>query len=73
VIDTTNHDQLTHIPGGEGKDKTGKEPMGSIFGFAGKDDQTENEVHGKGKGRRKGQNIHPLTLIQNLRNGGIWE
>jgi hypothetical protein len=47
--------------------------MGSIFGFAGKDDQTENEVHGKGKGRRKGQNIHPLTLIQNLRNGGIWE
>jgi hypothetical protein len=65
VIDTTNHDQFTHIPSGKGKDKTGEKPMGGIFGFAGKDNQTKNEVHGKGKGRGKGQNIHPFTLIQN--------
>ena len=72
-IDAADHDQLTHIPSGEGKDKTGKEPMSNIFRFAGEDDQTEGEVHRKGKGCGEGQNVHPFTFVGNaLRIAPAW-
>jgi hypothetical protein len=53
-IDAADHDQFTHIPSSEREDKTGEELMGDVFRFAGKDDQTEDEIHGKGKGCGKG-------------------
>jgi hypothetical protein len=57
-IDTADHDQLTHIPSGERKNETGEELMSDVFRFAGKDDQTEDEIHGKGKSCGEGQNVH---------------
>jgi hypothetical protein len=53
-IDAADHDEFTHIPGGEGKDKAGEELMSHVLRLAGKCDQTKDDVHGKGKGSRKG-------------------
>jgi hypothetical protein len=49
-IDAVDHDEFTHIPGGKGKDKTGEELMSDIFRLTGKDNETKNDVHGKGQG-----------------------
>jgi len=61
-IDTADHDELAHIPSGEGKDKACKKLVSDIFGIAGDDDQTKDEVHRKGKCRREGQDIHQTTF-----------
>jgi hypothetical protein len=61
-IDTVDHDEFAYIPGGEGKDKTGKEPVGHIFGIAGEHDETEGEVHRKSKSSRECQDIHWFTF-----------
>ena len=61
-IDAVDHDQLTHIPCSERKDKAGEEPVSDIFRFAGEDNQTKNKVHGEGKGSGKSQNVHPFTF-----------
>jgi hypothetical protein len=61
-IDAADHDELAHIPGGKGKDKTGKELVSYIFGVTGEDDETKGEVHGKGKRSRKRQDVHQSTI-----------
>jgi hypothetical protein len=64
-IGAVDHDEFAHIPGGEGKDKTGKEPVGHIFGIAGEYDETKGEVHRKSKSGRKCQDIHQFTFLFN--------
>jgi hypothetical protein len=38
---TIDHDQLTQIPGGKGQHKASKESVSEVFGFTGKNDETE--------------------------------
>jgi hypothetical protein len=57
-VEAADHDDFTYVPGGKGKDKAGKEPVSYIFRIAGKHDETQGEVHRKGKRRRQGQDIH---------------
>jgi hypothetical protein len=64
-VDAVDHDEFAYIPGGEGKDKTGKEPVGHIFGIAGEHDETEGEVHRKGKSSRECQDVHQFTFLFN--------
>jgi hypothetical protein len=51
-VDAVDHDDFAYVPGRKGKDKAGKEPMSCIFRIAGKHDETQGEVHRKGKRRR---------------------
>jgi hypothetical protein len=61
-IDTADHDEFAHIPGGEGKDKACKETVSYILGVAGENDETEGKIHRKGKRGRKRQDVHRSTL-----------
>jgi hypothetical protein len=57
-VRAADHDDFAYVPGGKGKDKAGKEPMSHTFGFTGKHDETQGEVHRKGKCSRKCQDVH---------------
>jgi hypothetical protein len=50
-VRTADHDHFAYVPGGKREDKTGKKPMSDILWVTGEDDQTEGEVHHKGKRR----------------------
>jgi hypothetical protein len=52
-IDAIDHDQFAQVPGGEGENKTGKKFVAHVLRVAREDDQTKDQVHGKGKSRRK--------------------
>lgn len=65
-ISTADHDELAHVPSGEGKDKTCKEPVSYIFGVAGEDDETKGKIHRKGKRSRKRQDVHRSTFRINV-------
>ena len=51
-VETADHNDLPYVPSGKRKDKTGEEPMSDVLWIAGEDDQTEGEIHRKGKRRR---------------------
>jgi hypothetical protein len=57
-VRAVDHDHFAYVPGSEGKDKAGKEPMSYIFRIAGKHDEAQGKVHRKGKRCRKCQNVH---------------
>jgi hypothetical protein len=57
-VRASDHDDFAYVPGGKRKDKAGKEPMSYTFGFTGKHDETQGEVHRKGKCSRKCQDVH---------------
>jgi hypothetical protein len=61
-IDAADHNELAHIPSGEGKNKTGKKLVSDILGFAGDDKQTKDEVHRKGECSRECQDVHQTTF-----------
>jgi hypothetical protein len=48
-IDTADHDEFAHIPGGKREDKTGEELMSDVFRSTGKYNQTKDDIHGKGQ------------------------
>ena len=69
-IDAADHDELTHIPGGEGKDKTCKELVSQIPWLDREDDETKGKVHRKGNCRRKRQDVHRSTVRINAMRSG---
>ena len=51
-VRAADHDDFAYVPGSKGKDKASKEPMSCTFRVAGKHDETQGEIHRKGKRRR---------------------